>query len=206
MPLLLTFSWFAVPAELQADGGEQVPDELLNLLVEVGVGQQWGQHAQVAAEVAPHRVVGLVDERLHQPQHLHRADHPCTRLDTPNSMRTTSPRLWGIRASVCWAQWRLLTTWRSFCTGYCPGTKCTRTHFTTLLLTGASLTQENNMFALRDRRRKTTVCCWSDCLSMWAGLHTQPAGMSSDGQKSSGSGSKTAVVHSALLLQGSCYI
>lgn len=40
--LLLTFSWFAVPAELQADGGEQVPDELLDLLVEVGVRQQRG--------------------------------------------------------------------------------------------------------------------------------------------------------------------
>lgn len=76
----LTFPWFAVPGQLEADGGEEVPDELLDLLVEVRVGQQRGQDSQVAAEVAPHCVVGLVDKRLHQLQHLHRADHAGARL------------------------------------------------------------------------------------------------------------------------------
>lgn len=75
---LLTLSWFAVPAQLYADGREQVPDELLDLLMEVGVGKQRGEHAQVAAQVAPHSVVGLVDKRLHQLQHFHCADHACT--------------------------------------------------------------------------------------------------------------------------------
>ena len=79
--VLLTFSWFAVPAELEADGGEEVPDKLLDVLVEVGVGKQRRQNSQVAAEVAPHCVVWLVDECFHQLQHLDCADHPCTRLE-----------------------------------------------------------------------------------------------------------------------------
>lgn len=79
-PRGLTFALLAFPAQLEADGSEQVPDELLDLLVEVGVGEQGGEHAQVAAQVAPHRVVGLIDKGLHQLQHLHRADHASARL------------------------------------------------------------------------------------------------------------------------------
>lgn len=77
---LLTFPWFTVPAELEANGSKEVPDELLDFLVEVGVGQQRRQHSQVAAQVTPHCVVGLIDKGFHQLQHLHCADHPCTRL------------------------------------------------------------------------------------------------------------------------------
>ena len=80
LPLLLTFPWFAVPAQLEANGCKEVPDKLLDLLEEVGVGQKRRQHSQVAAEVTPHRVVGLVDKSFHQLQHLHCADDPCARL------------------------------------------------------------------------------------------------------------------------------
>lgn len=105
--VFLTFSWFVVPAELQTDGGEEVSDEFLDLLVEVRVGQERGQHSQVAAEVAPHCVVWFIDKGLHQLQNLHGADHPCTRLGEKTSVVTRlhpwcEARLLRMSFDHCW--------------------------------------------------------------------------------------------------------
>lgn len=100
--VLFTFSGFCVPAQLQADGSEQVPDEDLDLLVEFGVGQKAGQHPQVTAQVAPHGVVRLIDKRLHQFEHLHCADHPRTGLEEEKtSLRHLFKGIENSRALLC---------------------------------------------------------------------------------------------------------
>lgn len=76
----ITFTRLAVPAQLEANGGEEVSDELLNLFMEISVGQQRGQHTQVTAQVAPHSVVRLIHKCLHHLEHLHCADHTSTGL------------------------------------------------------------------------------------------------------------------------------
>ena len=84
---ILTFALFGFPAELRSDRLVEFDAECLEALVGVRVLQQRAEPAQVARQIAPHRVVGFAAERLHDIHDVGGWDQACARLENENETK-----------------------------------------------------------------------------------------------------------------------